>query len=186
MALLFEPAQGQKILDLGCGNRKKPGAVGLDCNPATQADVIHSLEKFPYPFEASTFDFIYSDNSLEHLDDVIGALEEMHRIAKPGAIVKIIVPYFRSHWAYNDPTHKRFFSAETMAHFDPAHPYNQLYPYSPAHFTVERVVFNETITRGWVYSLVKAVANRWPQRYEQHLSHLLPLDELTFYMRVLK
>ena len=175
-----------KVLDLGCGNRKKPGAIGLDCNPATQADVIHSLESFPYPFAESEFDYIYADNCVEHLDNVIGAIEEMHRISKPGATVKIIVPYFRAHWAYNDPTHKRFFSVETMYHFDPAHPYNKLYPYSKAKFSVERVVFNETIRRGLVYSAIKALANRWPTRYEQHLGHWFPLDELTFYLKTLK
>jgi SAM-dependent methyltransferase len=175
-----------KILDIGCGMRKKPGAIGLDCNPATQADVIHSLEVFPYPFPDSEFDLVYADNSLEHLDNVIGALEEIHRITKGGATVKIIVPYFRAHWAYNDPTHKRFFSSETMYHFDPAHPYSKLYPYSKAKFAVERIVFNETIKRGPVYSIIKAIANRWPHRYESHLSHLFPLDELTFYLRTIK
>ena len=175
-----------KILDLGCGMRKKPGAIGLDCNPATQADVIHSLEEFPYPFQESEFDYVYADNSLEHLDDVLGAINEIHRITKAGATVKVIVPYFRSRWAYNDPTHKRFFSADMMYHFDPAHEYNRLYPYSKAKFTVERVVFNETIDRGLIYTLVKKLANRWPDRYERLLSHWFPLDELTYYLRTIK
>jgi predicted SAM-dependent methyltransferase len=174
------------ILDLGCGNRKRPGAIGVDSNPAVKPDVLHSLEKLPYPFETSSADEIYMDNSLEHLDDVIAVMEELHRIGKPGALVKIIVPYFRAHWAYNDPTHKRFFSAEAFAHFDPSHVYNKLYPYSKSHFAVEKVVFNETITRGFIYSFIKRVANKWPTRYEQHLSHYFPLDELSFYLKVLK
>lgn len=174
------------ILDLGCGNRKRPGAVGVDSNPAVKPDVLHSLEKLPYPFETSSADEIYMDNSLEHLEDVIAVMEELYRIGKPGALVKIIVPYFRAHWAYNDPTHKRFFSVEAFAHFDPSHVYNKLYPYSKAHFAVERVVFNETIGRGPVYTLIKTVANKWPTRYEQHLSHYFPLDELSFYLRILK
>lgn len=185
-AALFEPAAGQKILDLGCGNRKKPGAVGMDQNPRTQADVIHSLEALPWPFPDASFDFIYADNCIEHLDDVLGAMEEIHRILKPGAIAKIIVPYFRAHWAYNDPTHRRFFSVETFYHFDPGHPYRALYPYSKAEFRVEGVVFNETIRRGAFYEAMARLANRWPTRYEQHLGHLFPLDELTFYLRALK
>ncbi len=174
------------ILDLGCGNRKRPGAIGLDANPAVKPDVLHSLESLPYPFETSYADEIYMDNSLEHLDNPIQVMEELHRVGKPGSTVKIIVPYFRSHWAFNDPTHKRFYSVEAFAHFDPAHVYNKLYPYSKCHYTVERIVFNETIKRGLVYSLVKAVANKWPVRYEQHLSHFFPLDELSFYLKVLK
>lgn len=174
------------VLDLGCGNRKTPGAIGVDSNPRTQADVIHSLEVLPYPFETSTADEIVMDNSLEHLDNPIQVLEELHRVGKPGALIVIHVPYFRAHWAYNDPTHKRFYSVETFAHFDPAHPYSKLYPYSPAQFTVESVTFNERIARGPLATIVKAVANRWPTRYEQHLSHLFPLDELTFRLRVIK
>ncbi|MBI4060218.1 MAG: class I SAM-dependent methyltransferase, partial [Elusimicrobia bacterium] len=66
------------ILDLGCGNRKRPGAIGVDNNPAVKPDVLHSLEKLPYPFEASSADEIYMDNSLEHLDDVVAVMEELH------------------------------------------------------------------------------------------------------------
>ena len=174
------------VLDLGCGNRKTPGAVGVDSNPRTQADVVHSLEKFPYPFADASADEIVMDNSLEHLDDPIRVLEELHRVGKPGALIRIYVPYFRAHWAYNDPTHKRFYSVEAFYHFDPAHPYHQLYPYSTAKFTVERVIFNERIRRGPLRSLAKWIANLWPTRYEDHLSHWLPLDELTFHLRVLK
>ena len=58
----------KSVLDLGCGNRKKPGAIGVDINPNAQADIIHDLNKFPYPFEDSTFDEIYADNTIEHLE----------------------------------------------------------------------------------------------------------------------
>ena len=32
-----------KILDVGCGDNKYEGAIGLDYNPRTSADVIHDL-----------------------------------------------------------------------------------------------------------------------------------------------
>src|SRR3546814_5212709 len=110
---------GKKILDLGCGTRKRPGSVGMDINPATGADIIHDLEIFPYPFDDSTFDEIYVDNVLEHLDNVIATMEELHRITKPGGLVKIIVPYFRARWSYIDPTHRHFFTTDSFAYFDP-------------------------------------------------------------------
>jgi hypothetical protein len=43
------------ILDLGCGIRKRPGTIGLDINPRSDADVIHDLTLFPYPFDDSSF-----------------------------------------------------------------------------------------------------------------------------------
>ena len=39
-----------KVLDVGCGVNKTEGAVGLDSNPRTAADVIHDLGELPYPF----------------------------------------------------------------------------------------------------------------------------------------
>ena len=177
---------GPVRLDLGCGNRKRRGWTGVDSNPAVKPDVLHSLDVFPYPFPESHADEIVMDNSLEHLNEQIKVLEELHRISKPDALITLHVPYFRAHWAFNDPTHVRFFSVETFYHFDPSHPYHGLYPYSPAHFRVEAVVFNERITRGPVRTLAKWFANRWPVRYEDWFSHLVPLDELTFRLRTLK
>lgn len=175
-----------KILDIGCGNRKRPGAVGLDVNPETQADVVHSLDAFPYPFATSSFDEIYADNVIEHLDDVIKTMEELHRISKPGALVKVIVPYFRAHWAFIDPTHRRFFTVDSFTYFDGYHPHSKLYNYSKARFRLEKLAFNEQVERSWLVGLVVRVANRWPGRYERFLSHLFPLDCISFYLRAVK
>ena len=109
----------KKILDLGCGNKKRPGAIGVDFNERTSADIIHNLNSFPYPFEDGFFDEIYLDNTLEHLDDVMKVMEEAHRICKPNGVVKVIAPYFRSMWACIDPTHKHFFTVDSFAYFDP-------------------------------------------------------------------
>ena len=72
--------QQLKVLDLGCGNTKRPGAIGVDFNDRSAADVIHNLNRFPYPFNDSSFDEIYLDNTLEHLDDVTRVMEEVYRL----------------------------------------------------------------------------------------------------------
>ncbi len=174
------------LLDLGCGNHKQPGAVGIDVNPRSAADVIHDLNLFPYPFPDSEFDEIYADNAIEHLDDVIKVLEEIHRISKPSALVKIIVPYFRSRYAYIDPTHRHFFTADSFSYFDPGHPFFQRYSYSLARFKVERRVFNESIKNTLFGRGIRHLANLRPGAYERLLSHLYPLDDLTCYLRVIK
>lgn len=53
-----------KVLDLGCGNKKRAGALGIDFNSRTAADVIHDLNVFPYPLESETFDKVYLANTL--------------------------------------------------------------------------------------------------------------------------
>lgn len=175
-----------RMLDLGCGTRKRPGSIGLDINPRSGADVIHDLSLFPYPFEDNRFDEVVVDNVLEHLDDVVRTMEELYRIGSHGAVVKIVVPYFRSVWAFVDPTHRRFFAVDSFAYFDPASPVSKVYPYSQARFVPERIVFNETIRCGLLKSTVRALANRWPRAYERFISHLFPLDDLSFYLRVVK
>ncbi|EKP04903.1 MULTISPECIES: class I SAM-dependent methyltransferase [Leptospira] len=172
-----------KILDLGCGNKKRVGAIGIDFNDRTQADIIHNLNSFPYPFEDSYFDEIYIDNCLEHLDDVIKVMEEVYRICKPGGLVKVIVPYFRSLWAFTDPTHKHFFGVNSFTYFDPDHIICIRYDYTLARFKSEKIIFNETLQNSWIRKVIVFLANLHPARYESHLSHLYPLDDITFYLR---
>lgn len=174
-----------KVLDLGCGNKKRPGAIGVDFNDRTAADIIHNLNSFPYPFEDSSFDEIYLDNTLEHLDDVMRVMEEVYRICKPEGIVKVIVPYFRSLWAFIDPTHKHFFTVESFAYFDPAHIICTRYDYTLARFKTEKIVFNETLENRWTKKIVIKLANRWPSRYEYYFSHFYPLDDISYYLRKL-
>jgi SAM-dependent methyltransferase len=173
-------------LDLGCGNRKRPGYIGIDINPRTGADVVHDLNVFPYPFAGDTFDEIIADNVIEHLAEPVRVMEELHRISKADGRLIVKVPYFRSMWAFIDPTHRHFFTVDSFSYYDPRHENNRLYNYSTAFFQIERVIFNAGIHRGPVTELVKALANRWPGHYELYLSHLYPLDELTFHLRAVK
>ena len=179
-----------KILDIGCGTRKRHGAIGIDSNPKVLPDILHDLNAAPYPFPDSTFDEIYADNVIEHLNDTVKVMEELHRIAKPGALLKIDVPYFRARWAFIDPTHKHFFTAESFSYFALDHIHNKLYPYSSKNFKVERIVFNEKIigkgVLGCLGNFIKLFANRYPGIYEAYFSQFFPLDELTFYLKVIK
>ena len=110
-------------------------------------------------------------------------MEEIYRILKPGGFVKVIVPYFRSNWAFIDPTHKTFYTIDSFSYYDPNHPICIRYDYTHARFKVEKIVFNEEITSSFFKKLVIKFANRFPFRYESQLSHLYPLDDITFYLR---
>lgn len=174
------------VLDLGCGSRKRPGAIGTDLNQRSAADIIHDLSRFPYPFRDSSANEVHLDNVLEHLDDIIPVMEELHRICAPGALVTIHVPYFRSRWAAIDPTHRHQFTTLSFAYFDPTHSFHDEYRYSEAQFRTERVTFNLRWPRTGIRGVIARFANRSPERYEARWSHLVPLDELTFELRVIK
>ena len=180
----------KKILDLGCGNQKREGAIGIDINPDTNADIIHDLNTYPYPFEGSTFEIIYADNVIEHLDNVVNVMEELHRISKLGGIIIIKVPYFRSRYAFIDPTHKHYFTVESFTYFDPSHIHHTLYNYSRCLFKTIKIVFEEDFPKkgmtGIAITAFRQFCNKYPNFYEHFVSHLLPLDQLSFYLKTIK
>ena len=97
-------------LHLGCGPQKKTGSIGVDFNKNINADVIHDLNKFPYPFKNNQFDKIIADNILEHLENIPKVIEELHRIAKNGAVLFVTTGHFSGIDSFTDPTHKHFFT----------------------------------------------------------------------------
>lgn len=180
-----------KILVLGCGKKGYSSSQGdtiitVDINEHVGADVIHNLDVFPYPFQDNEFDVVHMDNVLEHLDNIVKVIEELHRITKSGADVTIIVPYFRSIWACLDPTHRHFFTVDTLSYFDQDHMYHHRYAYSPVKFSMERKEFNENIDKSWFRRLVLPFANKWPNFYETYFSHLYPMEDLTYHMKTVK
>ena len=172
-----------KILDLGCGKKKRQGSIGVDYSDRHDADIIHDLNVFPYPFADNSIDQVYLDNVLEHLNDPMAVMAEVHRICKNGAEIKVIVPYFRSVWAFIDPTHQHFFTVDSFAYYDPSHVICQRYDYVKTRFKVELIVFNETLSTRWFKKIIVKIANKWPNKYENHLSHFFPLDDITYYRR---
>ncbi len=108
-----------KILDVGCGSNKYEGAIGLDHNPRTAADVIHDLGEVPYPFEDNEFDLIVSRHVVEHIPDVMAFITELYRITKPGGRIKLVTPHYTNpDWA-TDPTHRNHFNSYSFNTFMP-------------------------------------------------------------------
>jgi SAM-dependent methyltransferase len=108
-----------KILDVGCGSNKYPGAIGVDNNPRTAADVIHDLGAVPYPFEENEFEEIISRHVVEHVPDVMAFVTELYRITKPGGRIKLVTPHYTNpDWA-NDPTHRNHFNSYSFNVFMP-------------------------------------------------------------------
>ncbi len=106
-----------KRLNIGCGVESRRGYVNLDIANLPGIDVVHDLNKFPYPFRDNRFEEINAFNILEHLDDINKVMKEIYRILKPGGIIRIIVPHFSSYGVWLDPTHKRCFAYDTFSYF---------------------------------------------------------------------
>ena len=108
-----------KILDVGCGTGKHEGAIGLDNNPRTGADVIHDLGDVPYPFADNEFDLIVSNHVVEHVPDVMAFITELYRITKPGGRIKLLTPHYTNPDWPNDPTHRNHINSYTFNVFIP-------------------------------------------------------------------
>ncbi|MEM2956656.1 MAG: methyltransferase domain-containing protein [Candidatus Pacearchaeota archaeon] len=103
-----------KKLNFGCGKDIRKGWVNVDIQKGKGIDKSFDFRKFPYPFKSNTFDYVLIDNVLEHLPNPQRVMKEIWRICKNGAIVKIVVPYYNSYYAYGDPTHVNFYNEYTI------------------------------------------------------------------------
>ncbi len=116
-------------LHLGCGRNILNGYVNLDKSKCKGVDVVHDLDKYPWPFPPNYFDEVYGQDVIEHVDDLFRAMREIHRICKKGAEVRLIVPYWHSSAAFY-PHHNFFFNVDTMKFFtEPDRSYDNYYGY---------------------------------------------------------
>lgn len=132
-------------LDLACGQNPREGFEGVDIYPG--AKHVMNVLTFPWPWDTSSVDEIHCSHFLEHIpmiyvnefgtevpcgsswpnpktgvqepaqDLLFRFMDEVYRVLKPGGIMTIIVPNARHNRAFQDPTHRRFFVAETFFYF---------------------------------------------------------------------
>ena len=103
---------GMTLLDCGCGpgsitvglaQTVTPGqVVGIDCEPRVVASAralareqeacnvaFHVTDVFALPFAEGTFDAVFAHTLLQHLHQPVAALQEMHRVLRPGGVAGI-------------------------------------------------------------------------------------------------
>lgn len=120
-ASLAHPARQLPILDVGCGINKHPGAIGLDRNPNTRADVLADLDRFPFPFRDSSFREVRATHVIEHVADVLGTVGEFHRLLAPGGRAVIVTPHYTDFSSFCDPTHRWHLNSFSLRYFTGNH-----------------------------------------------------------------
>lgn len=168
-----------KSLNVGCGGVKLEGTIGIDIRPWPGVDAICDLNKYPWPFKDGTFDKVYCRDIIEHLDDVVKTMQEIHRISKNGAEVIITTPHFSHPNSFRDPTHKWHFTIDSFDYFTK----ELRYPvYTEEKFKIIKKEFR--FSRNFGISAILAKISR--RRYEKYYSHRLPPYGLYFELEVLK
>ena len=98
-------------LNLGCGSKLLIGYTNVDKFDFYKPDLLHDLEKFPYPFQDNSVDEIILSHVLEHLgqapETFNNIIKELYRICKNETIINISVPHPRHDEFISDPTHVR-------------------------------------------------------------------------------
>lgn len=169
------------VLNLGCGLKKVQGALNVDLCAEVDPDLVHDLNVMPWPFDDAEFSEVLAYDVLEHCDDVIAALNEIHRISCNGALVRITVPHFSCMNAFTDPTHRHFFGWSSL-HYVTGE--RDLSFYTSRRF--RRRVSNLIFFPGLINKVVRRLANRYPEAYEKRWAWIFPAWFLYFELEVIK
>lgn len=180
-----------KILDVGCGTNKIEGAIGLDGNPRTNADIIHDLGVVPYPFEDDEFDLVVSNHVAEHVPDLMAFIVELHRITKDGGRIKLLTPHYTNPDWPNDPTHRNHINSYTFNTFLEGREIFDFY----TDVSLKLVNCNVSVLKLWKFLGVELLINldtRWPSMrftrkfWEHYLSNIMRGKEIRFEFEVVK
>jgi SAM-dependent methyltransferase len=121
---------GARILDVGCGTGANLGAfdrlgqaTGIDasiealnfCRSRGMNTVAQSVIE-ELPFVPRTFDVVTALDVLEHTDDDLRALREIHRVCRTGGLLLATVPAYGFLWSEHDEAlkHRRRYMAHEL------------------------------------------------------------------------
>lgn len=175
------PLAQRSVLHLGSGNKYDPVAVNIDLVATTKPDIVHDLVVRPWPVPDDHFTEVWAYDVIEHLDNVVAAMEEIHRVCRDGAVVKITVPHFSCCNAFTDITHRHYFSAKSFDYFTGD---NEFGFYTDRCFRKVRaeIVFFPSLMNKVVWRLAK----RSPAEYERRWAWMFPAWFLSFELVVVK
>jgi SAM-dependent methyltransferase len=179
-----------KILDLGCGQNKYPGSIGVDWISNPGVDVLCDLNALALPFPEGIFDAVRLIHVVEHLQSIPSIMEEVYRVSKAGAEVIIVTPHYTDASSWQDPTHRWHLNSYSFNVFEERADFSY---YSNARFRVAKVEIRLLkLYRLIGLEFVVNLSERLPQFrslrrfWEQYLCFLVRGKYMTFHLQVLK
>lgn len=179
--LLPESLRSRHALNLGCGLKPLPGAINIDQVAEVCPDLVLDLGHRPWPLPENHFEEVHAYDVLEHLDDIVGTMEEVHRICRPNAKVILTVPHYSCANAFTDPTHRHYFGAQSFNYFTGE---NEFAFYSSKRFRKSSTAI--IFFPGLINKIVWRFAARHPVSYERRWAWLFPAWFLRFELTVCK
>ncbi len=148
-----------RILDVGCGLRKRPGAIGVDRHPASAADVLCDFDRGGLPFADSVFDEVWAVHVLEHVADPVALVEEIWRVSRAAGRVHIVTPHCSDASSFADPTHRHHFNTFSFRFFYPGGVHGADHWYSRARFEERKL--RVRLLRLWRWCGLEWLVNTW-------------------------
>lgn len=120
-------------LDIACGGNKQEGFLGIDIRKLDGVDIVHDLEKFPWPLNSGSVSLAIASHYIEHIKPwlSINFMDEVWRILTAGGKFCAVAPYPGSRGFWQDPTHCNGWSEVTFQYFDPKYPLYSIYKPKP-------------------------------------------------------
>jgi len=109
---------GLVFVNMGAGNTRIEGAINIDISP--KADISLNLGVDPLPFDDESVDLIYSDHTIEHVENYLYLIGEVNRVLKKGGCFLVGVPYVTlTKYHLVNPYHLHNFNEYSFDFFDP-------------------------------------------------------------------
>jgi predicted SAM-dependent methyltransferase len=132
------------------------------------------------PLASGSVDEVICVHVLEHINDLKAIMKEIHRVLKPGGILKIWVPHCFSPIAFGDSTHVRFFTFETLSQFDKNSPGSYYYDFHFELIQSRMQIFRRWYKVKWFDKILESLVNRRQRKGERFLK-ILPYKEWEVY-----
>jgi ubiquinone/menaquinone biosynthesis C-methylase UbiE len=173
------------IIELGCGQKKKPGSITIDRVDLPNVDIVADMEEGLPFLPDNSVGAIHCRSVLEHIENFESLMREITRVLKKDGKANIFVPHFSNPYYYSDYTHKRFFGLYSFYYF--VEPESQLKRKVPVFYTSTRIkILSLKLVFRSPFFISKHIKKVFGQLinshralmefYEQHLCYILPCD----------
>lgn len=107
-------------LNIGAGNLPQDGFTNHDLvKHRPEIDVSFDLNDELWPVDSDSYDEVEANDVLEHLNNPLQAINEIHRILKTGGIFTAKCCGWKNPNFWVDITHKKAFDVRSMDYLDP-------------------------------------------------------------------
>ena len=89
-----------KKINIGCGHDKLSGYINVDWNQECNPDIIYNINN-GLPFDCDSIDEVLANDILEHCDDFVSIMNEIHRVLKIGGKLRARFPPWNSEGAFS-------------------------------------------------------------------------------------